>query len=51
MMKLGPGCVCQPVVPPGCHVFCWTYRSESPFVWIFSDQDAGTVWTCEEISP
>src|SRR3954463_10959792 len=31
-MMDGPGCVCQPVCPPGLITFCTTYTSESPLV-------------------
>src|SRR5262245_11630438 len=31
-MMEGPGCVCQPVCPPGLITFCTTYTSESPLV-------------------
>src|SRR4051794_28693088 len=56
MTKLGPGWVCQPVVGvqplhvAGSHVFCCTYRSESPFVLSFSCQELGSL-TFESISP
>src|SRR5262249_29534168 len=32
VMRLCPGSVCQPVVPPGAQTLLWTYRSESPCV-------------------
>ena len=45
VIRLGPGCVCQPVVPPGVHTLDWTYRSDSPWVFSFACQKlAGRVW-------
>src|SRR5258708_3712235 len=35
MIRLCPGCECQPVVPPGCQTLLWRYRSEGPFVFCF----------------
>src|SRR5262245_57840708 len=32
VIRLCPGCVCQPVVPPGAQTLLCTYRSESPCV-------------------
>src|SRR6266446_9338590 len=32
MIKLCPGWVCQPELPPGCHVLLCTYRSDGPLV-------------------
>src|SRR4051812_29676966 len=31
MIRLSPGCVCQPVLPPGCQTLLCTYRSDHPF--------------------
>ena len=32
MIKLCPGWVCQPLLPPGCQVLLCTYRSDGPLV-------------------
>src|SRR6266478_1656001 len=36
MIRLAPGCVCQPVVPPGSQTLFCTYTSDNPSVF-FSD--------------
>src|SRR5258706_6046394 len=59
-MKLGPGCICHPVLgvsplqagTPGFHETRWTKRSESPSVCTTAFQNCGSwVWTCKEILP
>src|SRR5277367_2218627 len=32
MIRLWPGWVCQPVLPPGCQTLFWMYRSDGPLV-------------------
>ena len=32
VIRLCPGCVCQPVVPPGTHTLDCTYKSDNPCV-------------------
>src|SRR6478609_7355026 len=59
--RLGPGCVCQPLLPPASHVFCWMYMSVEPFVFnIVSQTVAGfpalgsagtTVWALMSSGP
>src|SRR5262249_54442179 len=49
--RLGPGCVCQPVVPPGCHVFSRTKRSDAPSVLSSSSHSGFVDFTFDEISP
>src|SRR5262245_8038276 len=41
-MRLWPGCVCQPEVPPGTQTLLWTYRSEGPFV--FWNDSQRSLW-------
>src|SRR5437588_6875384 len=31
MIRLAPGCVCQPVLPPGSQTLLCTYTSDNPF--------------------
>ena len=38
VMRLWPGCVCQPVFPPGSQTLLCTYRSDIPFVFCHESQ-------------
>src|SRR5260370_38518998 len=38
MIRLWPGCVCQPVLPPGCQTLLCTYRVDGPIVFYIDSQ-------------
>src|SRR5690242_11806361 len=53
-MRLWPGCVCQPVLPPGAQALLWMYKSEGPFVFCMEihgrSNPAGNDWLKVSIS-
>src|SRR5215472_8324650 len=62
VIRLWPGCECQPVVPPGCQVLFSTYKSDNPFVFCNESQTlplfpgcwasgGSTSWLKTSISP